>query len=177
MAQPSDEPALDDQYGLFNFCFVAGLSRPCRQYSAAIVRRHLRIRPVDLRIVEAGLDDGGFRVVRHDQLRDAADGGQRADVAVDPIRQRLRPARVRKGEARRAEHGHENLRHPDFAGEPIDDDRHAVARVVDEQTLARRMRLPHRGRQRLLERAVQLTKAAVAVAARMSGDVLVPDDL
>ena len=99
------------------------------------MRRHLRIRPVDLRIIEAGLDDGGFRVVRHDQLRNAADGGQRADVGVDPIRQRLRPARVRKGEARRAEHGHEDLRHPDFAGEPIDDDRHAVARVVDEQSL------------------------------------------
>src|SRR5271166_6860955 len=69
------------------------------------------------------------------------------------------------------------LRHPDFAGEPIDDDGHAVARVVDEQSLPRRMRLPHRRRQRFLERAIELTKTAVAVPARMGGDVFVPDDL
>ena len=66
---------------------------------------------------------------------------------------------------------------PDFAGEPIDDDLHAVARVVDEQSLPRRMRLPHRRRQRLLERAIELTKAAVAVPARMGGNVFVPDVL
>src|SRR5271166_3881969 len=52
------------------------------------------------------------------------------------------------------------LRHPDFAGEPIDDDRHAVARVVDEQSLPRRMRLPHRRRQRLLERAIDACSPA-----------------
>jgi hypothetical protein len=141
------------------------------------VRRHLRIRLVDLRIIEASLEDGGFGVVRHDRLRNTTNGGQRTDVGVEPVRQRLRPARVRKREARRAEHGHEDLRHPDFAGEPIDDDRHAVARVVDEQSLPRRMRLPHRRRQRLLECSIELTKTAVAISARMGGDVFVPDDL
>ena len=64
-----------------------------------------------------------------------------------------------------------------FAGEPIDDDRHAVAGVVDEQPLAGGVRLPHRQRQRLLERPIELAKADVAVPARMGGDVFVPDDL
>ena len=42
-------------------------------------------------------------------------------------------------------------RHADFAGEPIDDDRDAVAGVIDEQPLAGGVRLAHRHRQRLLE--------------------------
>ena len=126
--------------------------------------RHLGVGPVDFRIVEAGLDDGGLRIVGHDEFGDAADRLEGADVGVDPVGQRLRPARLGEGEARGPQHRNEDLRHADFAGEAIDDDRHAVAGIVDEQALAGGVRLAHRHRQRLLEGATELAKPRVAVA-------------
>lgn len=134
------------------------------------MRRHVRVGAVDLRVVEAGFDDGGFGVVRHDKLRDAADRLERADVGVDPVGKRLRPARLGEGEARRPQHGDENLRHADLAGKPTNDDRNAVASVIDEQPLAGGMRLPHRHRQGLFEGAIKLAEPRVAIAARVLGD-------
>ena len=58
--------------------------------------------------------------------------------------------------------------------EPIDDDRDAVAGVVDEQPLAGGVRLAYRHRQRLLEGSIKLAEPRVAVAARIRGDVFVP---
>jgi hypothetical protein len=52
----------------------------------------------------------------------ASDRLDSADMGVDPIRERLRPACVGKSAARRAENGDEDLRLPDFAGQPVDDD-------------------------------------------------------
>ena len=140
------------------------------------MRRHLGVGPIDLRLVEAGLDDGGLGVVRHDEFGDAADRLEGANVGVDPVRQRLRPARLGEGEARRPQNGDENLRHADFAGQPVDDHGDAVARVIDEQPLAGGVRLPHCHRQRLLEGSIELAKPGVAVAARVRGDVFVPED-
>jgi hypothetical protein len=57
------------------------------------------IGPVDLRVIEAGLDDGGLGVVRDEKLRNAADRVEGVDMGVDPIGQRLRPGRPREGEA------------------------------------------------------------------------------
>ena len=54
-------------------------------------------------------------------------------MGVDPVGQRLRPGRLGKGEARRSQHRDEDLRHADFAGEVVNDDRNAVAGVIDEQ--------------------------------------------
>jgi hypothetical protein len=138
--------------------------------------RHLAVGTIDLRLVEAGLDDGGPGVVRHDELGNAADRLEGAHVGVDPVGQRLRPARLGEGEARGPQHGDEDLRHADFASEPIDDDRNAVAGVIDEHPLAGGMRLPHRHRQRLLEESIELAEPRVAVAARVGGDVFVPQD-
>ena len=121
--------------------------------------RHLGIGSVDLRVVEAGLDDGGLGVVRHDQFGNPADRLEGPHVGVDPVGQRLRPGRLGEGEARGPQHGDEDLRHADFAGEPIDDDRHAVAGVIDEQPLAGGVRLTHRHRQRLLEGSIELAES------------------
>jgi hypothetical protein len=49
------------------------------------MRRHFGIGPIDLRIVKAGLDDGGLRIVRHKQLRDAADRRKRAPSTATKI--------------------------------------------------------------------------------------------
>ena len=97
-------------------------------------------------------------------------------MGVDPVGKRLRPGRLGEGEARGAQHGDEDLRHADLAGEPIDDDRHAVAGVIDEQPLAGGMRLAHRHRERLLEGSIELAEPRVAVAARVRRDIFVPQD-
>ena len=71
--QPAEQPSLDDQHGLLDFRLVARLSRPRRQDGASIMRRHLGVGPIDLGVVEAGLDDGGPGVVRHDEIGNAPD--------------------------------------------------------------------------------------------------------
>ena len=140
------------------------------------MRRHLGVGSIDLRIVETSLDDGGLGIVRHEQMRNAADHLEGTDMGVDPVGQRLRPARMRKSEARRAEHGDEDLRLADFAGQPVDDDRNPIAGVIDEQPLAGRVRLPHRRRQLRFKAAIELAKPRIAVTARIGGDIFIPDD-
>ncbi len=176
VTQPPEQPSLDDEHGLLNLGFVPGPPRPRRQNGGSVMRRHFGIGPIDLRIVKAGLDDGGLRIVRHKQLRDAADRLERAHMGVDPVGERLRPARVREGEARGAEHGDEDLRHADFPGEPVNDDRDPVARVIDEQPFARRVRLPHRRRQLRFKAAIEFAKPRIAVTAGVGRDIFVPDD-
>ena len=76
----------------------------------------------------------------------------------------------------RAQHGDENLRLTDFPSEPIDDDRHAVAGVINEQSLASGMRLSHRRRQFRVKGAVEFAEPRIAVTARIFSDIFVPDD-
>lgn len=52
---------------------------------------------------------------------------KRADMSVNPIGERLSPARSGKCEARRAQNCTEDLRHAQFVGVPVDDDWKAVA--------------------------------------------------
>jgi hypothetical protein len=77
--------------------------------------RHLGIGAVDLGIVETGLDDGGLGIVRHQKMG--------ADMGVDPVGERSRPARMRECEAR---HRDKDLRVPDFVSQPVDHHRHAI---------------------------------------------------
>ena len=67
----------------------------------------------------------------------------------------------------------EHLRRAHLAGPPVDDlDR--LAGIVDEQPLAGRVRLPHGRRQPALPGPVELAPAAVGIAVRLSGAVLLP---
>jgi hypothetical protein len=86
--------------------------------------RHLGISPIDLWLVEAGLDDRHFRVVGHQEMRHTADCGERVGVRADPFSEPLRPGCLDVGEVRGAHHRDENLRRPCLAGEPVDDNRH-----------------------------------------------------
>ena len=72
--------------------------------------RHLGVGAIDLRLVEAGLDHGDLGVVRHQQLRHAADRLEGAGVGADPVGERLGPARLGIGEVGGAQDGDENLR-------------------------------------------------------------------
>ena len=51
MAQPAQQPALDDQHRRLDFRFVARAARPGRQDRGLIMRRHLGVGAVDLRLV------------------------------------------------------------------------------------------------------------------------------
>jgi len=140
------------------------------------MRRHIGVAAVDLRIVEAGLDHRDLGVVRHQQRRHAADRLEGADMAADPVGEPLRPGRLRIGEARCAEHRDEDLRGAPLAAEPVDHHRHAVARIVDEQLVAGRVRLAHRHRQPAFPAAVQLAESAVAIPFGLACDVFLPQD-
>ena len=107
------------------------------------MRCHLGIGSIDLRLVQAGLDDSDPGVVGNDETRHAADGCKGARVGTDPIAERLCPGRLDIGEARRAHHCDEDLRLAHLAGQPVDDHRHRVAGVIDEQLVAAHVGLAH----------------------------------
>src|SRR6185369_17566824 len=109
-------------------------------------------------------------------MRNAADRLESMDMGVDPVRERLRPTRMRKSEARCAEYGDKDLHLVDFAGQPVDDDRNSIASVIDKQPLAGRVRLPHRRRQLRFKAAIELAKPRIAVTAGIGGDIFIPDD-
>ena len=56
---------------------------------------HVGIAAVDLGIVEAGLDDSGFQIVRHYLSRHTAEIEESAAMGADPVGQALRPAGLR----------------------------------------------------------------------------------
>jgi hypothetical protein len=60
---------------------------------------------------------------------------------------------------------------------PVNDHRHHVAGVVDEQLVATGVGLPHRDRDPRGPAAIQLAEARVAIAVGLPLDVLVPQDL
>ena len=109
-------------------------------------------------------------------MRNATDRRKGMGMGVDPIGERLRPSRSRIRKARGAEHGDEDLRHADFPGQPVDDDRHAVARIIEEKPFAGHMRLSHRDRQPEFKGAIEFAKPRIAVTAWIDGDIFVPDD-
>jgi hypothetical protein len=67
------------------------------------------------------------------------------------------------------------LRVTDLAGQPIDDHRHSVAGVIDEQLLAAHVGLAHGDRELRLKAPVELTKPRVPIPAWLTLDVLLPE--
>jgi hypothetical protein len=53
------------------------------------MRRHLGIGSINLRLVEAGLDDGDLGIVRHQQFGHAAERCEGSGMGADPVGQRL----------------------------------------------------------------------------------------
>ena len=96
-------------------------------------------------------------------------------MRADPVGQGLGPARLRKREARCAEHGDEQVRGVHLPGHRVDDV-DGVAGPVDEQLVAGHVRLPHDRRLALAPSAVQLAELRVAVAVRAFGPMLLPQD-
>ena len=137
------------------------------------MRRHVEVGPVQPRLVPVGTIDADLRVVRDQLRRHAAHEGECPRMGPDPVGQRLGPGRLGVGVAGGAHGGDEDLRLAHLPGPPVDDlDR--LAGIVDEQPLAGRVRLAHGRRQPALPGPVELAPAAVGIAVRFSGAVLLP---
>jgi hypothetical protein len=91
-----------------------------------------------------------------------------------PVGQALAPASLGVGVVRSPEHGDEDVRLAHLAGGGVDH-RHGVAGEVDEQLLAGDVRLAHGGGDASAPGDVEAAEPAVAVAVRMLGPVLLPE--
>src|SRR5450631_2427049 len=84
-----------------------------------------------------------------------------------PVRELLRPGRLRIRQVRGAEHSDENLRLADFASGGIGDS-YPLARVIDERLVTRDMMLARHRREPPFEPAKQIAEPAVAIALPMA---------
>src|ERR1700722_13599229 len=80
MAQSRQNPSLDDENRRLDLGFVARPVWPGRQHSSAVMRRHLGVGSVDLRLVQTGFDDGDLGIVRDEKTRHTANPCQGARV-------------------------------------------------------------------------------------------------
>ena len=101
VAQPAEQPALDDQHRPLDLRLVLRTARPGRQHAGAVMPRHLRIGTVDLGIVEARADHRDLGVVAHQQLRRAA-FGVLEDSTMRPGDPVMKPGRSMRGMSSRS---------------------------------------------------------------------------
>jgi len=141
-----------------------------RQDRGAVVAREVEHGVVAARLIAVGVGDHRLRIVGHDQLRHAADEGERARRRVKPIAHRLARRGAGVGVARRAQRGHEDVR-ARAVGQ-----RDRRAGVVDEQLLAGAVDLAHRTLELLGEAPIVLAelRVAIGVALGVIGAVLLP---
>src|SRR5262249_36290848 len=145
-------------------------------YCGVVMVRHLLIRTIDVRLVEAGFGDARFQIVADDHRRHAAKVSEGALVRADPIGERLRPGRFRVCQRRSTKNRDEQFGREDLASDPIND-LQLRAGVIDKHPLAGDMRLAHRRRDQLLPGSVQVAKTRVRVPAEMFLAILLPEQL
>ena len=138
--------------------------------------RELLVGALEAGLVATGDGDATLELVGDHDLGDAAEEGEGALMAADPVVDLLRARGFGVGVVGRAQHGDEELDLGELAGGGIDD-RRLLAGVVDEQLLAGAMDLPH-GQASVLEPpAVDLAVLRVAVPVRMVLEVLEVEQL
>ena len=69
IAQPRQNPALDQQDRPFDLCLVLWFMRPRGHNGCVVMGGEIRIGSVDHRVVKARFGDPGFQVVGHDLRR------------------------------------------------------------------------------------------------------------
>ncbi len=137
VTQARHDPTLHDLHRRFGLGLVLWMPWPGRQDRSAIVAREVEHRVVATRLVAVGVGDHGLRVVRHDQLRNAADEGQRARRGLKPVLHRLVWRGAGIGIAGSAQGGYEDV------GAAAICQSDGRAGVIDEQLLASPMHLAH----------------------------------
>jgi hypothetical protein len=149
------------------------VAHPGWQDRRAIMRCHVLIRAADPRLVTAGRGDPSLEVIADDLPGHPGEAGKCANMAADPVRERLRPAGLSVSEVGGAQHRDKHLRPPELAGGII----HHLRRlpgIVDEHPLAGRVRLAHGWRQAAAPIAREVAKTTVTIPIRLLGPILLP---
>src|SRR5215831_302674 len=94
----SDDPSGCDLDSNFYLRFILRFFVTCWDYCGVVMVRHLLIRTIDVRLVEAGFDDARFQIVADDHRRHTTKVAEGARMRADPIGERLRPGRFRISE-------------------------------------------------------------------------------
>jgi hypothetical protein len=176
VAQPRQDPALDDLHADFHLRLVARMTGARRQHRHAVVGGELLDQPAGDGVVAVGPGDQCPGLVGHDQPGHAADELQRVDDGADPVGGRLGGGGAGIGVVRCTQHRHEDLRAADLAGGGVHDG-HGLAGVVHEQLLAGDVGLAHRALQPGGPGAVLHAVGGVLVGQSVVALVLLPQQL
>lgn len=172
----SGDPALGDQHRRFHLGLVFRPGDPGGDDDRSIVPGHIVIGRIDIGFVPAGAGDPGLQVVRHDDLRDAAEELKRPDVRGYPGRQILRKTRFDIGIVAGSQGGDEEIGVPGCAGERIRD-RHRLPGIIDEEFLSGPVGLPEAYIEPGRPLPVAVAELAVLKTVGMGLLVLVPEKL
>ena len=173
MAQPCQNPALNNQYRAFNLALVARLAAAGRQNRRVVVLGHGGKGLVERRLEPQRLDDGGLKIVADDRLGNSAEVRQGPGLAFDPIWQLLTEARHSEGQRRGPEHRDKYLRLTDLAGLRIDH-LHRRAGIVGLHHRTRRVAVAESGVRPAPIGVKLLAEPGVTIAVGMSRPVFLP---
>src|SRR5262249_39655111 len=153
---------------------VARLGRAGREHRRPVVLRHLFVRALDAWLVAARVRDAALELIRDDCASDTAKEFESAYMARKPVGTALGACRLSVGAVGGAEYRDEQLDRDAFTAL---DDPWLLPRVVDELFLTGAVILPHREVVPLEPHAVVLAVLRVAVAARLTLQVLEVEQL
>jgi hypothetical protein len=176
VAEPGEDPALGHQHPGLDFRLVAGLGWPGGEDGGAVVLRELLVGALQPWLVPAGQADAALELIAHDGGRDAAEEGEGADVAGDPVGHLLGAGRRGVGVVRGAEDGDKQLDREDLARGRVDEPG-LLAGVVDEALLPGAVDLAHGQPAALEPGPVEVAEARVAVAVGVPLQVLEVEQL
>ena len=80
-----DDPSGCNLDSGFHHCFIPRFFRTRRDNCGVVMVRHLLIRKIDVRLVDAGFADARFEIVADDHCRHTAKVGEGARMRADPI--------------------------------------------------------------------------------------------
>ncbi len=173
MAQPCQNPALDNQHRAFDLALVARLAAAGRQNRRVVVLGHGGKGLVERRLEPQRLDDPGLQIVADDRFGNPAEVRQGPGLAFDPIWQSLTEARHGEGQRRGPKHRDKYLRLTDLAGLRIDH-LHRRAGIIGLHHRTRRVAVAEGRVRPALIGAKLLAEPGVAVAVGMRRPVFLP---
>ena len=108
LAQGGHDPALDYLNAHLRLGLVPGSIRPRRNDRHAVVLAQVAVGGIQIRLVIAGMRDGGLQVIRDHDLGHPAEELEGPHVRTDPVPQILPGGGLGEGVAAGAQHRHEH---------------------------------------------------------------------
>jgi len=176
VTEAGEDPALRDLDRHFDLRLVARFRRPGGQNHRAVVLGEFLVGALQAGLVAARDDDPALELIADERGGDAAEEGEGALMAGDPVGYLLRERGFGVGIVRRAEDGDEELDGDPLPGRRLDEAR-LLAGIVDEALLAGAMELAHRQAPALEPAAIHLAELRVAVAVGMLLQVFEVEEL